>query len=65
MVAGAIYAYDAFAAYVFGLSGDIPEDWPWDDQHFKPGLTPKRTLIKAGALIAAAIDALQKEEDTE
>jgi hypothetical protein len=31
--------------------------WPWDEKYFKP-TTPLRDLIKAGALIAAAIDRL-------
>lgn len=37
--------------------------WPWDEKSFKP-TTPLRDLVKAGALIAAAIDRLnaRKEE---
>jgi hypothetical protein len=34
--------------------------WPWDKKSFKP-TTSLRDLVKAGALIAAAIDRLQKE----
>ena len=37
----------------------VPLGWPWDDRYWKP--TPDdrvRELVKAGALIAAAIDAL-------
>lgn len=34
--------------------------WPWEEESFKP-TTPLEDLIKAGALIAAAIDRLQKE----
>jgi len=33
--------------------------WPWEEKSFKP-TTPLEDLIKAGALIAAAIDRLQK-----
>ena len=34
--------------------------WPWEEESFKP-TTPLKNLIKAGALIAAAIDRLQKD----
>jgi hypothetical protein len=34
--------------------------WPWEEESFKP-TTPLKDLIKAGALIAAAIDRLQKD----
>lgn len=39
----------------------VPLTWPWDGQYWKP--TPQdriRELVKAGALIAAEIDRLQK-----
>lgn len=36
--------------------------WPWKEESFKP-TTPLKDLIKAGALIAAAIDRLQKDND--
>lgn len=36
--------------------------WPWEEESFKP-TTPLKDLIKAGALIAAAIDRLQKDND--
>ena len=36
--------------------------WPWEKQYFKPK-DKKRNLIKAGALIAAAIDRLNAERD--
>lgn len=35
--------------------------WPWTGADFKPG-DPVRTLVKAGALIAAEIDRLLREE---
>ncbi len=40
----------------------IPENWPWSPEWWKP--TPDdriRELVKAGALIAAAIDSLQDQ----
>lgn len=39
----------------------VPEDWPWEPRFWKP--TPNdriRELVKAGALIAAEIDRLQR-----
>lgn len=36
--------------------------WPWEEESFKP-TTPLEDLTKAGALIAAAIDRLQKDSD--
>lgn len=42
---------------------EIKNHWPWDEESFKP-TTALRDLVKAGALIAAAIDRLNagKEE---
>lgn len=37
-------------------------EWPWEEKSFKP-TTPLKDLIKAGALIAAAIDRFQKDND--
>lgn len=36
--------------------------WPWEEESFKP-TTTLQDLIKAGALIAAAIDRLQKDNE--
>ena len=36
------------------------EDWPWDMRYWKPSEDPIRNLVKAGALIAAEIDRLQR-----
>jgi len=38
------------------LHGRVPEWWPWEPRHWKPDASPTRNLVKAGALIAAAID---------
>ncbi len=35
-------------------------DWPWDKNWWKPSKDPVRNLVKAGALIAAEIDRLQR-----
>ena len=34
--------------------------WPWDDEAWKPSPDAIRNLVKAGALIAAEIDRLQR-----
>jgi hypothetical protein len=34
--------------------------WPWDQDWWKPSPDPIRNLVKAGALIAAEIDRLQR-----
>ena len=42
----------------------VPVGWPWDAEWWKP--SPKdrvRELVKAGALIAAEIDRLQRRSD--
>lgn len=39
---------------------DVPATWPWDAEWWKPCVEPIRDLIKAGALIAAEIDRLQR-----
>lgn len=50
------------------LSGRKPDfafiaemNWPWDARWWKPSDDPVRNLIKAGALIAAEIDRLERE----
>ncbi|MHC9046730.1 hypothetical protein ACYX8G_19260 [Microbacterium saperdae] len=49
--------------YIHGLENphDVPIDWPWKDEDWKPSGDPIRDLTKAGALIVAAIDALHAE----
>jgi hypothetical protein len=44
----------------------VPAGWPWLNAHWKPGAAPVLNLAKAGALIAAEIDRLQRlnEETT-
>ncbi len=39
----------------------IPDLWPWDIKWWKPSKDPVRNLAKAGALIAAEIDRLQRK----
>lgn len=43
--------------------GELPmatDDWPWTKKWWKPSRDPVRNLVKAGALIAAEIDRLQR-----
>ena len=40
-----------------------PQTWPWDLAWWKPAKEPTRNLVKAGALIAAEIDRLQRLEN--
>lgn len=39
-------------------AGMIP--WPWEASYWKPSADPIRNLVRAGALIAAEIDRLQR-----
>ena len=58
-VAATCYAMPADARFM--RSPGYPLDWPWGIAYWKP--TPNnriRELVKAGAMIAAAIDALQQ-----
>lgn len=41
----------------------MPNAWPWDDEWWKPSPDPVRNLVKAGALIAAEIDRLQRVKE--
>lgn len=42
---------------------DCPDHWPFDESWWKPSDDPIRSLVKAGALIAAEIDRLQRSEN--
>lgn len=42
------------------LEGIPPTGWPWGGEWWKPSEDPVRNLVKAGALIAAEIDRLQR-----
>jgi hypothetical protein len=44
------------------LPNDVPREWPWDDDDWKPSPDPLRNLEKAGALIAAEIDRVLREQ---
>lgn len=52
----------AAAAYAIPESHGATREmfWPWDAHYWKPG-DRERELVKAGALIAAAIDAMHED----
>lgn len=58
-MAGACYATTAVLGNV-----SAPMGWPWTDAWFKP-TTPRRNLVKAGALILAAIERLDRDSGDE
>lgn len=64
--AACCYAWAGQFAMFFGhRPGSTPTDtgwhgWPWDESWWKPSDDPIRNLVKAGALIAAEIDRLQR-----
>jgi hypothetical protein len=61
-LAGAAYAISEYA----GRRTAPPSFWPWGLVYWKP--TPddrRRELVKAGALIAAAIDSLEAEKTSD
>jgi hypothetical protein len=39
---------------------NIPSIWPWEEKWWKPSEDPIRNLVKAGALIVAEIERLQR-----
>jgi hypothetical protein len=43
----------------------VPNQWPWEPSAWKPSADPIRNLIKAGALIAAEIDRLERKRGAE
>ncbi len=43
-----------------GHASNPPAGWPWDEEWWKPSEDAVRNLVKAGALIAAEIDRLQR-----
>lgn len=43
----------------------VPWEWPFEDEAWKPSKAAVRNLVKAGALIAAEIDRLNRATDKE
>jgi hypothetical protein len=58
--AAACYAYPPGIT----ASGPVPNHWPWDPEWWKPDPDDSiHNLVRAGALIAAEIDRLQRLEE--
>jgi hypothetical protein len=60
-LAGASYALPSYRRIGYLYDRSTPDTWPWEKLWWKP--TPDdrvRELVKAGALIAAEIDRLQR-----
>jgi hypothetical protein len=63
--AAACYIDHAFASGGKGRAYLLAEyKWPWNEASWKPSDDPIRDLVKAGALIAAEIDRLQRAKET-
>ena len=66
---GAEYSAIAAKQVSLGFSPNnikkIPAGWPWARKWWKPSPDPIRNLVKAGALIAAEIDRLQRSNGGE
>lgn len=60
--AAACYAIAANELACGHLNRPNPSLWAWDEKWWKPGDDPIRCLAKAGALIAAEIDRLQRKK---
>jgi len=60
---------DAASSYAWAAAKQVlreafaqPFTWPWEASWWKPSDDPIRNLAKAGALIAAEIDRLQRKQ---
>jgi hypothetical protein len=60
-LAEAAAAYASEAAHSWG---GVPGGWPWAAKWWKPG-TPRRNLVKAGALILAEIERLDRASEVQ
>lgn len=51
----------ALSSELFDCVGEPPRQWPWPDEWWKPSMR-RRDLVKAGALILAEIERLDRHE---
>lgn len=51
----------AGGSYSHTRSGNPPQGWPWHADEWKPKRDPIKNLVRAGALIAAEIDRLERQ----
>ena len=56
-----VSAQDRLITPEFKWNHNPPFNWPWASQDWKPSADPIRDLVKAGALIAAEIDRIQRK----
>lgn len=69
-IAAACYAEEAFCQIreperLPVISQVVPQFWPWEPTWWKPSLDARRNLVKAGALILAAISQIDRAIDVE
>lgn len=69
-MAAACYAEEAFCQLrdpdrLPEISGIVPQFWPWEPSWWKPSLDARRNLVKAGALILAAIGVVDRAIEIE
>lgn len=69
-MAAACYAEEAFCQMrepdrLPEISQIVPQFWPWEPTWWKPSLDARRNLVKAGALILAAIGQIDRAIETE
>ncbi|MDF3932969.1 hypothetical protein [Pseudomonas citronellolis] len=69
-IAAACYAEEAFCQLrdpdrLPEISQIVPQLWPWEPSWWKPSLDARRNLVKAGALILAAIGVVDRAIETE
>lgn len=53
-------AKEEFTASMLDGFSDSLVSWPWDDEDWNPSSDPMVNLVKAGSLIAAELDRLQR-----
>ncbi|KJM83992.1 hypothetical protein SS33_24890 [Enterobacter kobei] len=51
----------ALHSEIFDCAGEPPRPWPWPDEWWKP-TNRRRDLVKAGALILAEIERIDRQE---
>jgi hypothetical protein len=56
------FAAVSYVLYAANYDDPLPRIWPWERKWWKPSDGHIRNLVKAGALIAAEIDRLQRKE---
>lgn len=55
-----IHAANCYLEFPLNIKSKVPRDWPWEKSWWKPSDDYVRNLTKAGALIAAEIDRVQR-----